>query len=571
MSQQSRASSKWKTFITWTPFMDKYTADILIEQVISGVKSNHDLRAIAMNAVAKGVGERFHVSVDVNNCRNRLQTFCKHFQLVKEALNKSGFGWDEERKYVIVEEVWKEFIKAIAAALACDQKQYHVALITHSAHKSLRVHLAARNISCFLISTPPVLSNHQDQDNSDSTKLSFSLQKKATEREHREECLSAMEKAFGDGPCMEGDFVVINFFALEGWSLAELFRVRCVVAAPYVVPYSAPSSFERRFRRELPLLYNCLQEAPMNMDPVTGLPMCHDWPQSPLLLYGFSKEIVECPGYWPSNVHVCGFWFLPLEWQFSCYECSRISGVYASRSLNAKGELCTFHADLQCFLETSNSCPPIFIGLSSIGSMGFLRNTQAFLLVLKAVLESTNYRFILFSSGYEPLDASIRIIAGDSSGSNQREQFNCSESGILLFKGRLFCFSGTIPYSWLFPRCAVAIHHGGSGSTAAAVHAGTPQIICPFMLDQFYWAERMFWLGVAPEAIQRRHLLPDNEDDTSITEAANALANAISAALSPKIKARASEIAERISSEDGVREALKVLKEHIIYPKKPEG
>lgn len=23
----------------------------------------------------------------------------------------------------------------------------------------------------------------------------------------------------------------------EGWSLAELFQVRCVVAAPYVVPY----------------------------------------------------------------------------------------------------------------------------------------------------------------------------------------------------------------------------------------------------------------------------------------------------------------------------------------------
>ncbi|XP_020270340.1 uncharacterized protein LOC109845499 isoform X2 [Asparagus officinalis] len=36
---------------------------------------------------------------------------------------------------------------------------------------------------------------------------------------------------------MPGDFIVINFFALEGWSLAELYQVQCVVAAPYVLPY----------------------------------------------------------------------------------------------------------------------------------------------------------------------------------------------------------------------------------------------------------------------------------------------------------------------------------------------
>ncbi|XP_060667250.1 uncharacterized protein LOC132799442 [Ziziphus jujuba] len=48
----------------------------------------------------------------------------------------------------------------------------------------------------------------------------------------------------------------------EGWSLAELFQVRCIVAAPYVVPCSAPSSFERQFKKELPLLYKYLQESP---------------------------------------------------------------------------------------------------------------------------------------------------------------------------------------------------------------------------------------------------------------------------------------------------------------------
>ncbi|XP_059648138.1 sterol 3-beta-glucosyltransferase UGT80B1 isoform X2 [Cornus florida] len=425
-------------------------------------------------------------------------------------------------------------------------------------------------------------------------KASFALQKTIVTRQHRQECLSVFERIFGDGPSMESDFIVINFFALEGWSLSELFHVRCVVAAPYVVPYSAPSSFEQHFRKELPLLHEYLQQAPTNKvcwkdvmhwmwplftedwgswrsadlklspwpftDPVTGIPMWHDRPSSPLLLYGFSEEVVECPGYWPSNVRVCGFWFLPMEWQFSCNKCGEISALISSGHLNTKDEMCSAHAELQYFLMTSVSLPPVFIGLSSIGSMGFLRNPRAFLRVLQTVLDITSHRFILFSAGFEPLDAAIRMIAAEALSGSERLQL--SEDGISLFGGRLFCFSGTIPYNWVFPRCVAAIHHGGSGSTAAALHAGIPQVLCPFMLDQFYWAERMFWLGVAPEPLQRSQLLPD-EDDTCIKEAANVLASAINYALSPKVKSRASEIAERISLEDGVLEAVKILKKEM--------
>ncbi|KAH9751900.1 SWIM-type domain-containing protein [Citrus sinensis] len=89
------------------------------------------------------------------------------------------------------------------------------------------------------------------------------------------------------------------------------------------------------------------------------------------------------------------------------------------------------------------------------------------------------------------------------------------------------------------------------------------EILCPFMLDQFYWAERMFWLGVAPEPLKRNHLVPDNVDDTSIKEAAEALSQAIQYALSPRVKECAKEIAERISVEDGVSEAVKNLKEEM--------
>ncbi|XP_068651641.1 sterol 3-beta-glucosyltransferase UGT80A2 isoform X1 [Aristolochia californica] len=492
---------------------------------------------------------------------------------------------------------------AVAAALASDQCQYQVVIITHAAHENLIVNLATQNVSLIPISTPPVISGIKDHWKSGT--VESSSRENFIGKEHRKKCLTAMQKVFGDGPTTDGDFVVINFFALEGWHLAEFFRVRCVVAAPYVVPYSAPSSFEHRFETELPLLYSYLQEAPVGKvcwkdvihwmwplfteewgswrseflslspcpftDPVTGLPMWHDREQSPLLLYGFSKEVVECPAYWPPSVHVCGFWFLPLEWQFECYKCRELSAAYRSTQLDKKDGLCVAHAGLQHFLEISgsDSWSPIFIGLSSSGSMGFLQNPQAFLRVIRGVLENTDYRVLLFTANYEPLIDAIQAINTETFGFQQSTKSSCND-GTLLFGGRLFCFSGTVQYRWLFQRCQVVVHHGGSGSTAAALYAGTPQIVCPFILDQFYWAEKMTWLGVAPPPLKRSELLPDGDDEASIQNAAISLSNAIKEALSPEVRARAFELAARISAEDGIGEALKVLKQHIIFQSKHE-
>lgn len=69
------------------------------------------------------------------------------------------------------------------------------------------------------------------------------------------------------------------------------------------------------------------------------------------------------------------------------------------------------------------------------------------------------------------------------------------------------------------------------------------------MLDQFYWAERMFWLGVAAEPLKREHLVPDTDDDFYVTEAAKMLAKAINHSLSPEVKTRALQIATALSTE----------------------
>ncbi|KAF9596376.1 hypothetical protein IFM89_009724, partial [Coptis chinensis] len=96
------------------------------------------------------------------------------------------------------------------------------------AHEGQGLHIRAVDgifhvlLSFLPVSSPPVVSAYQDHSTSESVEISFSMQKKIITKEHRNECLDVMGRIFGDGP---------------RWSLAELFRVRCAVAAPYVVPY----------------------------------------------------------------------------------------------------------------------------------------------------------------------------------------------------------------------------------------------------------------------------------------------------------------------------------------------
>lgn len=68
-------------------------------------------------------------------------------------------------------------------------------------------------------------------------------------------------------------------------------------------------------------------------------------------------------------------------------------------------------------------------------------------------------------------------------------------------------------------------------------------------MDQFYWAERLCWIGVAPDPLPRHYLCPDSLDDASISVACDALRTAIDHANSPEIKSQAACIAGKISSE----------------------
>uniref|UniRef100_A0A2N9G7X0 ABC transmembrane type-1 domain-containing protein n=2 Tax=Fagus sylvatica TaxID=28930 RepID=A0A2N9G7X0_FAGSY len=113
--------------------------------------------------------------------------------------------------------------------------------------------------------------------------------------------------------------------------------------------------------------------------------------------------------------------------------------VLDSRSLPFAADLIFVVDDIQCMDLALFSFLTEFA--FSVCSMGFLKNPQAFLRVLQTVIEITSYRFILFTAGFEALDAAVRMIAAEASCLSQRQ---LSEDCSSLFNNRLFCFNGYV-------------------------------------------------------------------------------------------------------------------------------
>jgi hypothetical protein len=114
--------------------------------------------------------------------------------------------------------------------------------------------------------------------------------------------------------------------------------------------------------------------------------------------------------YWPISVFVCGFWYAPKDWEVS--ETGDIMSKCAQVELRMEPNL------YRCLEQhPQSSSPPIFCEsefhwmvcsqLLFSASMGFMKNPEGMLKVLKAVLEATNNRAILLTAAYPPLDLAI--------------------------------------------------------------------------------------------------------------------------------------------------------------------
>ncbi|RPI97301.1 MAG: glycosyltransferase [Chloroflexi bacterium] len=213
-----------------------------------------------------------------------------------------------------------------------------------------------------------------------------------------------------------------------------------------------------------------------------------------LILYGYSPQVLPPPKDWDDFIHVTGYWLLepPAGWEPA--------------------------PALLDFLQSGP--PPVYIGF---GSMVNSKPKEITALVLEA-LARTGQRGVL-SAGWGGL-----------------KKEDLPESVFMV---------GSTPHTWLFPKMAAVVHHGGAGTTAAGLWAGVPAVVTPFFGDQPFWARRVHALGVGPTPIPRRRLTVDR------------LAEAIGIAVSnERMRRSAAKLGERIRAENGIAYAVQVVEQH---------
>lgn len=215
-------------------------------------------------------------------------------------------------------------------------------------------------------------------------------------------------------------------------------------------------------------------------------------------LYGFSRCVVPPATDWTALEKIAGYWFLDEESHWQPPD------------------------TLVRFLESDT--PPVYIGFGSMSSS----NPQQTVDLVTDALQRAGQRGIL------------------AVGWSGAQVHNTSPNVFMLDKA---------PHDWLFQHVAGIVHHGGSGTTGAALRSGKPSLIIPHMSDQPFWSKRVHALGVSAKPIPRNKLTAEK------------LATGIQTLVSNgEIQRKAAELGAKIRAEDGVGNAVRILTEWIGKP-----
>ncbi len=311
---------------------------------------------------------------------------------------------------------------------------------------------------------------------------------------------------------IEGSDLVLGGVGGLGGAFAAAEKVGIPILQAYLFPLTPTNAFSAPLTPTLPLaalnrpsfalmrlaLWQTVQQPDAVTRKLLGMARTPFWgPFGDLTkrriptLYGYSCHVLPKPADWDERTHVTGYWFLdaPATW--------------------------TPPADLLAFLDAG--APPVYIGFGSMGS----RNPQEAADMALRALEQSGQRGVI-ASGWgglhkEDLPSNVYMLS-------------------------------SIPHSWLFPRIAAVVHHGGAGTTAAGLRAGVPSIVIPFMGDQPFWGHQVARLGVGSAPIPRKKLT------------AEALAKAITQTVTDEgLRKRAAELGEKIRTEDGVANAVELV------------
>jgi sterol 3beta-glucosyltransferase len=209
------------------------------------------------------------------------------------------------------------------------------------------------------------------------------------------------------------------------------------------------------------------------------------------IIYGVSPLVMPHPNDWKDSNFVTGYWFYdaPSDWNPS--------------------------QALSDFLKAGEA--PVYIGFGSMSN----KNPEATAKLMIEALQASGKRGIIHT-GWAGLRAE-----------------NLPKEIFLL---------DFAPHDWLFPQMAAVVHHGGSGTTAAALRAGVPSVIVPHFGDQPYWGRRIHELGVGAAPIPRHKL-----NSERLAKAIQSMVN------NPSMKEKATKLGAAIRQERGVENAVKAF------------
>jgi UDP:flavonoid glycosyltransferase YjiC (YdhE family) len=318
--------------------------------------------------------------------------------------------------------------------------------------------------------------------------------------------------------CQDAEVVLMSTTAFWGYDIAEHLNIPCFVASlqPIYPTRNFPSPMwppslrlggwvNQKSYIWLGQLYGQLFQDSINRFRVKTLkrsprPRClfltEDWYKLPML-FGYSPAVIPTPQDWKESCYVTGYWFLDTPPDFEP------------------------PPGLLDFLEAGE--PPISIGFGSMAS----RNPEQMTAIALKALEKTKQRGILLTGW------------GGITNANLPDHVFKLES---------------IPHDWFFPKMKAIVHHGGAGTTAAALRSGVPSIVVPFFCDQPFWGDAIARLGVTPKPIPKKQLT------------ANRLAHAIQQAIADQpMRQRAAQLGKIIRAEQGIENAVHIL--NSIYAK----
>jgi sterol 3beta-glucosyltransferase len=221
------------------------------------------------------------------------------------------------------------------------------------------------------------------------------------------------------------------------------------------------------------------------------------WASDYLTLLAISPVICERRSDWPRHYQVCG----ALDTQDSVAEGS-------------------VPEQLQSFL--SAGAPPLYMTMGSMMSGSDERQTIA---LLADAAQAASARAVIQAPSWERLG------------------FACNSR---------IHFVGSAPHSAVFPSCAAVVHHGGAGTSQAALRAGVPSIVVPHTAEQALWGGELRRIGVACKPIPRKRATPGR------------IAAAIVQTLqSKRIAETAKVLGARVAEEDGVAMAVRLIVDRV--------